>query len=516
MKEMYKVLIVDDEGILRNGLKHLFSWEDHGFTIVGEASNGEEALEMVEKQQPHIVITDIVMPIMDGVELVKELHQHYPHIKTIVLSSFSEFKYVREAFKYGASDYLLKPTLKVPELLVLLEKLCKDITTSQVNETTQISTKALLSHLLSSSQENKTSYYEELSSICPSSGFLLLKASLSKVLETTNKNELENLLHKLLKENLSPFTVLDTLLPNEYIVLINLNAHEETLIRNKLKHLLATNAEHLEGLIFVSTHFFTDKEQIRHMSIQLDEVLGKTFYFNNQKLIFESEVICNTYKKEFDLNLFISKIKALNIEESKHFLLEYCKEIILNRNLDEYSFKRFCQNAIYNLINTISHLGFDVSSLNQNKIRLFKSIDMALYINDVLDILENVFNTASHIMSTQLDKRNTIILNKVFEYVNQHFNEEITLSDISTNLHINYYYLSSYFKNHTNENLTAYINKVRVEKAKELLCNLELPISEVSSQVGFSEHNYFCKVFKKYTSHTPSTYRRKCLGGHHA
>ena len=314
MKEMYKVLIVDDEGILRNGLKHLFSWEDHGFTIVGEASNGEEALEMIEKQQPHIVITDIVMPIMDGVELVKELHQHYPHIKTIVLSSFSEFKYVREAFKYGASDYLLKPTLKVPELLVLLEKLCKDITTSQVSETTQISSKALLSHLLSSSQENKTSYYEELSSICPSSGFLLLKASLSKVLETTNKNELENLLHKLLKENLSPFTVLDTLLPNEYIVLINLNAHEETLIRNKLKHLLATNAEHLEGLIFVSTHFFTDKEQIRHMSIQLDEALGKTFYFNNQKLIFESEVICNTYKKEFDLNLFISKIKALNIE----------------------------------------------------------------------------------------------------------------------------------------------------------------------------------------------------------
>ena len=252
------------------------------------------------------------------------------------------------------------------------------------------------------------------------------------------------------------------------------------------------------------------------MSTLLDEALGKTFYFNQQKLIFESEVICNTYKKEFDLNLFISKIKALNIEEAKHFLLEYFKELILNKNLDEYSFKRFCQNAIYNLINTISHLGFDVSSLNQNKIRLFKSIDMAVYIDDVLGILENVFDTSSHILSTQLDKRNSIILNKVFEYVNQHFNEEITLSDISNNLHINYYYLSSYFKTHTNENLTAYINKVRVEKAKELLCNLDLPISEVSSQVGFSEHNYFCKVFKKYTSHTPSTYRRKCLGGHHA
>ena len=98
MKSFYKVLIVDDESILRNGLKHLCNWEDEGFKLIGEASNGKEALEIIEEKEPNIVITDLIMPEIDGIELSRIIKNKYPRIKVLVLSNVSEFDYVKESF----------------------------------------------------------------------------------------------------------------------------------------------------------------------------------------------------------------------------------------------------------------------------------------------------------------------------------------------------------------------------------------------------------------------------------
>ena len=236
MKEIYKVLIVDDEGILRNGLKHLFSWEEHGFLIVGEASNGEEALSLIKQLQPHIVITDIVMPIMDGVDLVKHISKDYPHIKTIVLSSFSEFKYVREAFKYGTSDYLLKPTLKASDLLFLLQNLCKELQASTQEESSEASPKLLFQQLLLTSPNPKEPLAKSYNLYFPLKGFLLLKTSLEKVPNSSslNKIHMEDTLHTLFDHYLYPFKMVDIILGNEYIVLINFSIGDEDTVLNNL------------------------------------------------------------------------------------------------------------------------------------------------------------------------------------------------------------------------------------------------------------------------------------------
>ena len=120
MKELCKILIVDDELLVRQGLRHHLNWEQHGFQIVGEAANGKEALEMVKRLNPHIVITDIVMPVMDGEQFTRVLKAHYPHIEVIVLSSYGQFHYVRSTFQSGVVDYILKPKLETDELLKVL------------------------------------------------------------------------------------------------------------------------------------------------------------------------------------------------------------------------------------------------------------------------------------------------------------------------------------------------------------------------------------------------------------
>lgn len=122
MNRLCKVLIVDDEFLVRQGIKHHMNWEAEGFQIVGEASNGEEGLEQVHLLQPDIVITDIVMPVMDGETFVRTLKASHPQIEVIVLSSFSEFEYVRSTLQNGAADYILKPKLDTNELLQVLQR----------------------------------------------------------------------------------------------------------------------------------------------------------------------------------------------------------------------------------------------------------------------------------------------------------------------------------------------------------------------------------------------------------
>lgn len=119
---IYRVFIVDDEKLLRQGFIHMENWSEYEFSIAGEASDGEEALRLIEKQKPDIVVTDIRMPRMDGVELTKILKQKYPEIQVIVLSSYNDFDYVKETLKVGALDYILKPKMKFSDLLESLQK----------------------------------------------------------------------------------------------------------------------------------------------------------------------------------------------------------------------------------------------------------------------------------------------------------------------------------------------------------------------------------------------------------
>ena len=120
MGEYCKVLIIDDEQIMRQGIKHIMDWEKEGFLIVGEAKDGKEGLKMVKECSPHIVLADIVMPVMDGMEFSMRLQKECPGVKLIILSSYDKFEYVKTALLNGASDYILKPMLNAQSLLKTL------------------------------------------------------------------------------------------------------------------------------------------------------------------------------------------------------------------------------------------------------------------------------------------------------------------------------------------------------------------------------------------------------------
>lgn len=130
---MYTIIIVDDEEYVRSGLKNTINWHKYGFKVIAEADNGKTAFDLISKFKPHIVLTDVMMPKMNGIELLKQVQLHFPKIKFIMISAYDEFKYAQEAMKYGARGYLLKP-LEEQELSELLCRLIKEIKQGKDNE----------------------------------------------------------------------------------------------------------------------------------------------------------------------------------------------------------------------------------------------------------------------------------------------------------------------------------------------------------------------------------------------
>ncbi len=145
---MWNMMVVEDESIVRIGLRYMIDWERYGVFWKHEASNGEEALKLMEEHDIHIVITDIRMPVMDGIELVRRLKEHYPDVQIIVISSYNDFPYVQEALRLGVVDYLHKPTMADEEVEESLKRLLSRLRKAQTPKSAAASPDMLLQRLL--------------------------------------------------------------------------------------------------------------------------------------------------------------------------------------------------------------------------------------------------------------------------------------------------------------------------------------------------------------------------------
>lgn len=513
MKGLCKILIVDDEYILRNGIKYICDWEKEGFVIVGEASNGEEALQKVKDLKPNIVITDIVMPGLDGVDLTKLIKEINNDIKILVLSSFSEFEYVKESFKYGASDYILKPKATEQSLLPILKNIKEEINVVFNGEKADIFNR--LKEILDITLRGDEFLYKDkdlLKEYFIEKEFIILKIPVNLFLKNNlNKKDIINEeIEELIKEELNEFKNLQSVNSNTFTVVINHNKTREVEINSAILRLLNKINEKYPDVLILKSTSFSGINNIYDKNIILNNLINKSFYFEPKIIIKEEELFSDDREVKFRLEEFNSKLLGLEFETCKTILSEYFKELEKSKALDEYSFKRFSQNIIYSIINKIEEIGLELADLNTNKIRIFKSIDLCLTFNEVVQVIYDFLDNITQIKRGQVNNKD-MLLNKIKQYIDENYKSDISLTDISNSLHVDYYYLSHYFKDQTNENLSVYINKVRVEKSKRYLADNNIPISKVSDLVGFSEHNYFSKIFKKYTGFTPSEYKKRML-----
>jgi len=506
----YRVMIVDDEAIFRTGLTHLHDWGKEGIEVVAQAANGMEALELIDKVHPHVVITDIMMPIMDGIDLVKNLRKHHPSIKIIILSSYSEFELVREVFKYGVDDYLLKPKVTAEELVTLIHNSCEPSTIQREQIVPLLKEPAIIiGQWFEQEDQLSEEDKEQLSSYLPSSQFTMLVTSTAVLQSLTNNSqyELEQFILDKCYEQFHAVSYVSIFTKHHIAIIINHEPEEELDLKSIMIQFVKKVHERYSQLKFLHSNTVFSIDLLKEKYTLLQELQSKVIYFSSRSMMLENEIKQNPVAVTFEHEPFVNALKWLTFNQAKEQLDLYFIEVKKTQALDEYSLKRFIQHIIYTVMSNLEHLKLPFTEQSSEKLIWFKKIDLAT----TIDELESITTLFMQMVQDQFNEHNehneVNLLNQIIEHIHANYDQDISLSELADKFHMNYSYLSWYFKHRTNENLTAYINKLRIEKAKELLKYNEDTISQISMKIGFSEHNYFSKVFKKFTGMTPVEYR---------
>lgn len=509
MDEYCKILVVDDEFIMRQGIKHMIDWEKEGFQVIAQASNGKEALEVIEKNTPNIVISDVVMPQMDGIELTKFIQENYPEIHIIILSSYSDFEYVKSSFKYGAVDYILKPSLNPTELLKTLKKISSKIPNLTLPSNSLTNTSNILNRLIHGFDANIDLDY--IKTIFTHPLFCLFGINAKIIYSNQDKRNklIDFITSEINKEFSSEESNQVISIENEIVILVvNFENKDYSNILNKLIEIANTVCGNFSEAFFVLSKTFKSIVEIKSIYENDFLLLTQQYFYNKNTYLLSSE----NYKipspiEKFNFKGFSESVAIMQIPSAFEMLTQYIRSAISNKSITEFELKTLIQNSFYNVITNLESLSFDTNTLNSLKHECFDKIYNSKYAEDLMETYEGLLSYFNEIIDKYQNKINSHMINKIIQYIYAHYDEQLTLTDVSKLFNFNYYYLSSYFSSHNKEGFNEFLNKIRIEKACDFL-KQDIPISDISSMVGYSDHSYFCKVFKKFTGLTPSNFRK--------
>lgn len=513
MKTTCRILVVEDELIARQALRYIIGLQRDRFEIVGESSNGQEALQMIETLKPDVVITDIVMPVMDGVELTKQIVLKYPHIYTIVISGHDEFDYVKSTFQYGVVDYILKPQLE-PEILLnklnsILQKLNIKVKPEK-EHSGDISREYLFSKLIT--DQNYTIGSEGLKRHFPHSGFCLFACHFTATYgsDINKENIILDIITTTVEDILSDTDCYWAMCNHHsnMFFMLNFGMREYESITHKVLDIAREISLDIPAVFFVMGNEYYDIFKTYHYAKNLKQILDMQFYFKDHRIVFERDVDINAPIPELNNREYIDNIRLLSIDRAFDILIKFMNAVKCTKNIRPTRLKKMLENIIYNTISTLDEIGFADEELNIKKMEFFSQIANAKDIDELIEVIEAILAFIKAKVESYGEAGDELF-HKIQEYINQNYEQNITLDSIANEFHISYSYLSSCFSQYANRGFNEYLNEVRIKRAKELLVSTDNLIADISEMVGYSDQSYFGKVFKKITGLSPSVYRRR-------
>lgn len=534
---LYKIILVDDEEEIRQGMVKKIKWEELGFTVVGEAENGIEALDLIEKTTPDLVITDIRMPYMDGIKLAENIKHRYPTTKVVLISGFDEFEYAQTAIELGVIRYILKPINSIEMSQVLRE--LKDSLDEEVHSKNDI--KALkhnykkslpllrerfLNHWIEDYvpleviHENLQTF--ELESI---SGHLvvavirpdnLLKGDSDMTL-IKNKALLNvaifNICEEIINENNLGIVFMRI---NEIVAIIPVEENESPKTSSRifviLEQIRATVEKYLNTTITIGVGN-TCKEQTMLYKGYASALsaLDYTVIIGNNKIIYleDIEPIDSSELKldEVDERALVMAMKLGQPDEIKETL-----DMLIDRIDGMQLYLKDYQLYILDILSIIlkfaksMELGLDI--IWDKKDNFLLEINRLKTKEKINNWLFEICIKISEAVTRKRDHNKNDLIDKAKDYILRHYSdEELNAETLCNILHISTNYFSALFKKETGLTFTSYLTNIRIEKAKELLRNTDLKAFDIGNQVGYSHGHYFSYVFKKTTGMSPTEYR---------
>lgn len=535
---MLKVFLVEDEIIVREGIKNNINWAAEGFAFAGEASDGELAYPLIQKARPDILITDIKMPFMDGLELSRLVRQEMPDIKIIILSGYDEFEYAKEAISIGITDYLVKP-IAGAKLLEAVRKVGKLI---QEEQQQKLFLRTFEKERLESIRLGRQKLFRSLASG---------KKTVSELLQEGREVGLELVANRynivLLQiffgdevegyseeENAAEQAIGAMTERLEGVLMVELGLDgwafiiKETDEKRNLEQILHDFLERLQNVIrsYTGIEYFAGVGRAVGRLSELSrcfEEANRAFayrYLKKRNQIVYSEEAPDHPSMEDSLNLSalnVEKMDRKNVEqflkiglkgEARHFIDEYFASLG-EKNIQSLLLRQYVTMDMYfAAVAMLEQIGYGATELVercgdfQTMTTVFSSVD------HTKAYLQNVFDTAIDLRDAVSRKKYSSLLKDARTYIEQNYdNEEISLNTVAASVNLSPNHFSTIFNQETGQTFIEFLTSVRMEKAKELLRGSSMKMSEIAYAVGYKDAHYFSYLFKKTQECTPREYR---------
>ncbi|MBQ4062100.1 MAG: response regulator [Christensenellaceae bacterium] len=507
----FNVLIADDERMVREGLTKYVPWEEFGFHIAGTAENGIDALNMIRSLRPDLLLTDVRMPFLSGIELIERAKKIKPDISIIVLSGYDEFEYVQKAINSGASGYLLKP-LNLDTLKPMLINIKEDLINQQQMDSMITDLTASSMKLLDAKKEQvlrslmfdlPLDEEETLADLgiyhddCCVVG--IIKADDSNLDESEKKK-----LYKNMKK------CAEEAVQHEYITIINSNSPtsliyillgmSQTLseISEKIR---ITIAEHLKqaGINAAVSHSDIHRS-VYSLNKAYDEAMSSAdssnFMSTEHLMLYEFEEISPSILLDrAQTDAFINRIS----------------EVIAKNSTGSHMFDTFLVSNVYVQIQKLTRdMEVDIRELVGSPAEFYKNICSKQKIESRLEALKDVLLKLNDYIVSNRNNKTLSIIEKTKQFIADNYSDrDLSLQKTAEHCAITPNYLSYIFKQNTDMNFSEYLSQFRIKKAEELLLFTDKTVYEIAELVGYDNSAYFCTVFKKTVGHTPSFYRSK-------
>lgn len=541
MENTYKLIIVDDESIICRGLAS-FHWSRLGFTVTGTATDGEECLRLMEQEPAHLIISDIQMPVMDGLTLAEKISTLYPSCKLVLLTGHKKFEYAQTALKYSVVDYLVKP-IDLSEL----EALAHRVKALLDEESARHSREESLQNRLSQSIPYAVEKFWETAVLQPVADtdeleekLNLLEISLPHpyfvccILQFSNisrPDETAQVCQSLREfaDSQNPDCIRIHFFRQEFtdfVLILNFNppAHIANTysyicqVVQALYDYLRRRHETLGSLSISAGNIYNSvtschaswQQALDTLSKKFFDTESTCFYAWQERSSFENILVEYPYDQESKLiDAILTGDRDASMEHLNGFHdTLYQKRRYLNQEQALNIYRQF----LLMLNRRLSPCGIRLSDILEEEppfMNFFSSCQnlpvlqkkMRQLISDVLRdtiAFNQSCNSSVH-----------LAIQQALDYIHRHYAERVTLSLVADHVHLNASYFSLQFKNEVGKNFTDVLKEYRIEKAKELLRSPGYKIYEISTAVGYQNPNYFTDAFKLMTGMTPLEYRKK-------
>lgn len=528
---MINILIADDEPLVQAGIKSMIDWEAHDMNIVGTATNGAAAYEMIKEYAPEIVITDIKMPVMSGLELAGKCYKEGLTLPVfIILTSYEDFQYAKEALTYHAIDYLVKLEL-TPEVLAASIKRAKN-EVERLRQSAQAAAPALnnlyllkeqfFTRLLLNLFESENQFRLQADNLNISFAYSAFAACYveihsSKLSAMSADKQLTLYTNSLqmtseLTSRYLPCHVL-SLDPKHFAIIFFLEEANAARYKQMIRDTLAQVSSMLFNYYSVTIHasvgaLVTAPMQIASSYQDAKQIFPQTT--DESPLLFLEDTSYGASSKNvFNMSLFREDIRKAYAEFDEKALYDIFTSIIeLFQNQPTHYLQALdaAGNILYLSLSLLSDGEQLLSEIFAHRVNGYRSLYELTSVDQILEWMEVLRDgLGESFLTHNRDYKNHIVIN-VKKYIQEHIKEKLTLNRVAEVFSISPNYLSVLFSKYNDVGFTDYINQSKIEAAKKMLSESDLKIYEVSDILGFESAFYFSRVFKKITGLAPRDY----------